>query len=76
MSLKNSIITSIAQRIRDEHRKHGSMIAHDWTEIAARKIYDSHFSGKQGSKPDWFGHILFGLLGATVTLVVITLLRL
>lgn len=37
---KEEVIKSITQRIKDEYRKHKDL---DWEEIAARKIYSTHF---------------------------------
>ena len=37
---KEETIKSIAQRIKDEHRKHKDL---DWAEIAASKIYGAYF---------------------------------
>jgi hypothetical protein len=42
MSDKESIVKSIAHRIRSEYKKHSSNIV-DWEFLAAAKIYDTHF---------------------------------
>jgi len=41
---KEEIIASIKQRILDEYKKHNTI---DWAEIAARKIYATHFVTKK-----------------------------
>ena len=40
--MEEQIIKWIAQRIKDEHRKHARNIE-NWEEIAARKIYATYY---------------------------------
>ena len=40
---KETIVNEIAQRIKDEHRKHKQI---DWAMIAAKKIYSSYIDDK------------------------------
>lgn len=53
----NNIITAIAQRIRDEHRKHPDI---DWEYIAASKIYQSFIDDgnytQDKTEPQFFGN--------------------
>jgi len=43
---KEDIIDEITYRIKTEHKKYGNNNDLDWAEIAARKIYASHFKVK------------------------------
>lgn len=42
MRNKEEVVSSIATRILDEHRKHKALGKEDWVRIAASKIYSAH----------------------------------
>ena len=55
----------IAQRITDEHRKHSRNLPDEWAQLAASKIFASHFTEQEPVEPLIRVHYITEVGGAT-----------